>query len=120
MMNMQKDHTADYLVKFPLSKVENRIEDRIYVLDGTPPNSPPKEGDCLGPFFQRVLSKTNPGVDSREVVQNLEKSNVTFCWNTATRLRGKSRWRMFLVTTKAIRARDRLEALTTYGPAHHV
>jgi len=64
-----------------------------------------------------VLGAANAGAPSIPIVQNLFEQNVEFCWNTATNL-GNDRYRMYLRTTKAIKAKDRLELLTTYGPAH--
>jgi hypothetical protein len=113
---MQNETKADYLVAFPRRMVKNPNPDLTYVLDGTPKNNPPKEGDCLGPFFQRVLAR-NAGQPARKPNQDLTTANVSFCWETATHLRGK-RYRMYLKTTKAIKTIERLEALTTYGSSH--
>jgi hypothetical protein len=91
---------------------------RQWLLDGSPSSrDDPKEGDCLGPFIQRVLGAANPGAPSIPMVQNLHEQNVEFCWNTATSI-GNGRYRMYLRTTKAIKAKDRLEVLTKYGTAH--
>ena len=123
-LQAKKDEgTAEYLVAFPHSKVPRRflVKDKntSYYLDGTPETDPPQEGDCLGPFFQRVLAK-GAGLASRYVVQDLTQKNVAFCWGTVTKLDDENRFRMYIKTTVAIRARDRLEAFTTYGSAHSV
>ena len=64
-----------------------------------------------------MLGAANAGAPSIPIVQNLHEQNVEFCWNTATDL-GNGRYRMYLRTTKAIKAKDRLELLTKYGTTH--
>ena len=109
----RQEKAADYLISFP-RKCEKGFE---FVLDGTPENDDPKEGDCLGPYVQRVLSTANTGAPSIPIVQNLEEQNVEFCWKTTTDL-GRGRYRMYLRTKKIIKAKDRLELLTKYGASH--
>ena len=103
---------ADYLAAFPRKSNEPGFQ---WVLDGVP-KTEPQVGDCLGPFVQRVLGVAS-GAPSIPIVQNLTEQNVEFCWKTTTELL-EGRFRMYLRTTKAIEARDRLELLTTYGSSH--
>ena len=87
------------------------------MLDGVPENADePRDGDCLGPFIQRVLGIAS-GAPSIPIVQNLTEQNVEFCWKTKTKL-PQGRYRMYLRTTKVIKAKDRLELFTTYGSSH--
>lgn len=121
IQELQAKGLADYLVAFPKKHLPKSCEARSgeeWLLDGTPTNAEdPEEGDCLGPFVQRVLGAANAGASSVPIKQKLNQHNVEFCWDTATDL-GNGRYRMYLRTTKAIQAKQRLELLTTYGPAH--